>query len=406
MLEGRDGKTLRRWLKVHKKIKKVARDRANSFSAVISEVLPNSTQIADRFHLIDNISSYLERMLRPELPKCIFIKNGKILKNSPKKIQMKYETLSSRELKGLNYDNTPPVDENGSIVSYDRRAIRTESLEYKRQRKNRKAKKELILKIQREASLRGITVEKIASKYKMDVPMVHRYLNMTPEKIHELDTYVGKRRKTVVDDYVNIIYKMMSAGYSDLTVFSYVLSKGYNKNQGTLWYYMYCISKNNFPGRETESQRHFGGNLGYPYDVTVIKKEHLIDNLFKNNPKSEYKDIVESALPVVKRASDIYTEFHSAIMGTSIKAMDDFLNKYETSEISAFCTKIKEDIAAVDAAISSSISSGLVEGNNNKIKLLERIVYGRTNFINFFKKCRLVFLESTGNLDLDEFLDY
>uniref|UniRef100_UPI001B8849D5 transposase n=1 Tax=Companilactobacillus furfuricola TaxID=1462575 RepID=UPI001B8849D5 len=371
----------------------------------ISEVLPNSTQIADRFHLIDNISSYLERMLRPALPKYIFIKNNKVLKNAPKKIQVKDETQSSKDLKGLNYDNTPPVDENGSIVHYDRRAIRTDSLEYRRERKDRKTKKKLILKIKKEASLKGITVEKIASKYRMNVSIVHRYLNMTPEKIDEFDTYVGKRRKTAVDDYANIIYKMMSAGYSDMIIFSYVLSKGYNKNQSTLWSYMYCISKNNFPGRETESQRHFGGKLGYLDDITVIKKEHLIDNLFKNNPKSEYKDIIESAFPVVKRASEIYTEFHFAIMGTNIKAMDDFLDKYETSEISSFCTKIKEDIAAVDAAISSPISSGLVEGNNNKIKLLERIVYGRTNFINFFKKCRLVFLESTGNLDLDEFLD-
>lgn len=406
MLDGRDGKSLRRWLKKHKKIQKVARDRANAFSAVISEVLPNCIQIADRFHLVDNISTYLEKILRSVLPKCIFIKNNEICKYTPKKIKVKYRTLSSEDLKSLNYDDTPPVDENGLIISYNRRAIWIDSLEYKRQKKTRKARKKLILEIKKEASLEGLTAEEIAVNYKLNIPMVRRYLNMTPEKIKELDTYVGKRRKTAIDGYANIIYKMMVAGYPDMTIFSYVLSKGYNKNQSTLWHYMYCISKNNFPGRETESQRHFGQKMEYPKDVTVIKKEYLIVKLFKNNNKFDYKDIIESAFPVVRRASEIYTEFHSAIMGTKTKSMDDFLDKYENSEIATFCTKIKEDIAAVHAAISSPISSGFVEGNNNKIKLLERIVYGRTNFSKFFKKCRLAFLESTGKLNLNEFLEY
>ncbi|WP_368757173.1 transposase, partial [Enterococcus avium] len=41
--------------------------------------------------------------------------------------------------------------------------------------------------------------------------------------------------------------------------------------------------------------------------------------------------------------------------------------------------------------MSHSISSGFVEGNNNKFKLIKRIVYGRSGLVNLSKKCLLAF---------------
>ena len=48
--------------------------------------------------------------------------------------------------------------------------------------------------------------------------------------------------------------------------------------------------------------------------------------------------------------------------------IDTFISKYENSKISSLCNGLKKDIAAVKNAISSPISSGFVEGNNNKFK--------------------------------------
>ena len=69
----------------------------------------------------------------------------------------------------------------------------------------------------------------------------------------------------------------------------------------------------------------------------------------------------------------------------------NFLEKYETSCIKSLCKGIKKDITAVKKAISSPISSGFVEGNNNKFKLIKRIVYGKMNLVNLFQKCFLAF---------------
>lgn len=52
LLDGRDKETVKSWLQNHKKIKIATRDRASAYANAISEVLPECTQIADRFHLL------------------------------------------------------------------------------------------------------------------------------------------------------------------------------------------------------------------------------------------------------------------------------------------------------------------------------------------------------------------
>lgn len=82
----------------------------------------------------------------------------------------------------------------------------------------------------------------------------------------------------------------------------------------------------------------------------------------------------------------MFKEFHSLLMGNNEEKLDEYLEKYGTSEIEPFCNGIKKDITPVKNAISLSVSSGFVEGNNNKFKVLKRIVYGRSGLVNLEKK--------------------
>jgi len=75
VLEGRDGESLRKWLQENKHIKKVTRDRANAYAKVISEVLPDAMQIADRFHLYQNLLGAVKEALKTELPNKIPVPN-------------------------------------------------------------------------------------------------------------------------------------------------------------------------------------------------------------------------------------------------------------------------------------------------------------------------------------------
>lgn len=97
---------------------------------------------------------------------------------------------------------------------------------------------------------------------------------------------------------------------------------------------------------------------------------------------------------------------------------DEFINKYELKEninpetgeileigdnienvktgIQGFIKSIKKDITPIKAAISFNESSGFVEGNN-KFKLIKRILYGRCNSVNLFKKSFSIFFMKTSN---------
>ena len=75
ILDGRDGKTLSSWLKDNKHIKVVTRDRASAYARVIEQELPGAMQIADRFHIHQNLLQAIKKALYKEIPSTIKIEN-------------------------------------------------------------------------------------------------------------------------------------------------------------------------------------------------------------------------------------------------------------------------------------------------------------------------------------------
>ena len=76
ILDGRDGKGLKDWLQNNKHIKAVTRDRASAYAAAIKEVLPDTMQIADRFHLHQNLLEVIRKSLNSLIPATIKIPNN------------------------------------------------------------------------------------------------------------------------------------------------------------------------------------------------------------------------------------------------------------------------------------------------------------------------------------------
>ena len=79
--------------------------------------------------------------------------------------------------------------------------------------------------------------------------------------------------------------------------------------------------------------------------------------------------------------------------------LDIFIESYK-DYFSTFCNGLKKDIAPVKNAISFEINSGFVEGNNNKFKLIKRIVYGKSKLCNLFKRNYISFLSTLDNFDI------
>lgn len=68
ILDGRDGHTLKEWLAQNKHVKTVTRDRASAYAATIQEILPDAMQIADRFHLHQNLLEAVKNTVNAVIP--------------------------------------------------------------------------------------------------------------------------------------------------------------------------------------------------------------------------------------------------------------------------------------------------------------------------------------------------
>lgn len=67
VLKGRDENTLKAWLEQNKHVTTITRDRASAYARAIEEVLPDAMQIADRFHLHQNLLEAVNKVLEREL---------------------------------------------------------------------------------------------------------------------------------------------------------------------------------------------------------------------------------------------------------------------------------------------------------------------------------------------------
>ena len=137
LLNGRDADSLKEWLKGHKKIRLVARDRASAYAAAINEVLPECIQVADRFHLLQNLLGYLKDIFKEEMPSYIYIRDSKILDNAPEKV-LQEKRPDEEYIASLHYDNTPPKNLDGSERTYDNKNHLLTTKQYVDQAESRK----------------------------------------------------------------------------------------------------------------------------------------------------------------------------------------------------------------------------------------------------------------------------
>ena len=403
LLEGREKDDIVPWLKNHPKITVVARDRASAYAEAINEVLPNATQVADRFHLFENLLKYLKDMFYKEIPDKIVIKEGKILDKKAQKIIKELANIDEKKLNSFNYDNSSPRDENGNIIDFIKIHHNLKSNISKKQEENRLKKYETIKLMMQDYKKNKLSVIKLSEKYGFSVTAIYSYLKLSDneiEKIKERRIYNIKENK--MSEYYNIMYKMLRDGISIDYIFAYIKKLGYKGKDMTLRAYISNLADNNNLGN---IKLNIFDKYDYPHDEIVITRYDIFKYILtirgdiKSKKIENNFNIIIEKYPIVKKVEKIFKDFHSIIFGKQEELLDNFISLYEI-DISPFCKGLKKDIAAVKNAISQSINSGFVEGNNNKFKLIKRIVYGKQKLVNLFKRCYLAFTSTLDDLSL------
>jgi len=389
LLEGREKEDIIPWLQAHPKIIVVARDRASSYAEAINEILPDAVQIADRFHLFENLIKYLKDLFYSEIPDKIVIKNNEVLDKKAKKVISELADIDEQYLKNLSYDNEAPIDEFGNIIKFNDYEGLLNSKLHNKQAENRLKKYENIIKIRND---RDLSLEELSNKYNYSVSSIKKYLKYSDEeveKIKEKKDY-NRKKETKYSNYVNIIYKMLKDDIPYKYIIAYILKCGFKGQLINLKGKIWIIAKNN---NFKVNNLNIYTQYEYPKDEIIITRLELLKYILTINPNKKNNDniennlkIIEEKFPKVKEIKTIFQDFHNVIFSKDEETLDVFMELYK-DVIPSFCNGLKKDIAAVKNAISDSINSGFVEGNNNKIKLIKRIVYGKQKLVNLFKRC-------------------
>lgn len=231
----------------------------------------------------------------------------------------------------------------------------------------------------------------LAQAYGMSAANARRYLNMPDEEVAKIkDLKERGKRKTDMDGYMNIVYKMLADGHDPAFLYSYILHTGYAGSVHSLVNHIKVIASNNFGIRLGIG---FPNKCGYPKDTVIIKRSDVLKYItindktkMENTDAARYYSLIETKFSRIKMCAEIWNEFHSILMGDAPDKLDDFLAKYEESPIESFVNGIKMDIAPVKNAISTSVSSGFVEGGNCRYKATKRLMFGRSGIHHLFLK--------------------
>lgn len=87
--------------------------------------------------------------------------------------------------------------------------------------------------------------------------------------------------------------------------------------------------------------------------------------------------VIEKAVPDLVDARDFLDEFHAIVRARKSDDLDDWITRAQTGLLASLAAGLAADRAAVGAALSEPWSSGQVEGQITKLKLLKRQMYGR-----------------------------
>jgi hypothetical protein len=117
------------------------------------------------------------------------------------------------------------------------------------------------------------------------------------------------------------------------------------------------------------------------FDVHCVSKSDIfkyiwsdvqIDKNDVNYIFNKYSELVE--------IRDCVNDFRNIYIKKDTKLLENFINKYSicsVKSIKSFAKGLLTDIEAVKNSVISELSNGFVEGNNNKVKLIKRSMYGR-----------------------------
>ena len=341
LLPDRAAESFSAWLQQHPEVLTIARDRCGLYAEGAALGAPHSQQIADRFHLILNLSATMERVLEER----------------------------SRQLV------LPPVEGPAAIAqptpgdlsvdSPSRAPLPPTPSQLRRQRRLERYQQLVTL------CRAGQSQAAISRALGIERKTVRRWVRRGefPER------KPPHRRPPKVNDFADYLQQRWNEGCHNASrLYQEIREKGYPGKRAMVARFVATWRKTGKASSpkapERISPKHAAILVTRAADRMSEDQQHLFDRLSLQCP-----EIVDLRLMALG--------FRAALAAENSDSMRRWVEGAKRCEYGAvvrFAYGLQKDISAVSAAVDTSWSTGQVEGQINRLKTIKRQMYGRADF--------------------------
>lgn len=347
LLPDRTADTLAAWLACHPGIRIVCRDRAGAYADAAARGAPQAVQVADRWHLWQNLGQAVERAVA---------RHRVALRPAP--ASPSTDTTTTPMLSVPEPTNSRPPAPHERI---DRTASRT--------RDRHRQIHDLLNQ--------GVSLRSIATQLHLSRGTVRRFARATdPEQllVHNGTGY----RSSMLEPHKSYLHQRWEQGCRNAThLHAELTARGYTGGATIVRDYIRQLRATAptlrtppTPAPSAPSVRQATGWLMTHPDRLDTEHSGQIAAILHRSP-----ELATLANHVRRFAHMICHQAgaHLAAWITSAKAT-------AISELRSFVTGLERDFDAVLAGLTLPYSSGAVEGHVNRIKMIKRQMFGRANF--------------------------
>jgi transposase len=341
------------WLKEHRSRQLITRDRAGTFADGAASGAPKAIQIADRWHILRNLSEALK----------------KVLARHHDTIKRAFTPQQEQE----EQEHTPAVPA-PVVISHAERI-------HQSRRDRRFARYQEVRKLHKQ----GWSFASIARMLGMNKKTVAKFVQA--EQFPEARPRGDRRRK--LTPYLPYLQKQWEAGeHNAAKLYRDIRVRGFRGSETTVRAYLSELRDETEP--RTGPRRRFPTvapkkshwQRGAPSSrratwLILSRQEELSEE------QRRERDLVLEAHPEVNMACLLAQAFAQLIRTRNAKALEPWIGQAIDSgvpELGSFVGGIRRDHSAVFAALTYSWSQGQVEGQIHRLKLLKRQSYGQAGF--------------------------
>lgn len=199
----------------------------------------------------------------------------------------------------------------------------------------------------------------------------------------DYESLCRKNFRSGMDQFYDYIIKGLSSGISRKDVLRGIIQKGYKGGQTAAYDYMNKVIE----------RFHIDTALyksSSPDAIQKKKKLQKYDHISRNSIfrilwmgqeiTDGHKSYLMDTYPQLRTLMSCIREFREIFQRKSMPCLYLFIEKYKNSdlkELSRFASGLEKDLSAVENAVASPLSNGLIEGTNSKLKMIKRTMYGR-----------------------------